>query len=141
MGNTVIIAPNRSIIAGPIREEEVTLIVDLDSGLSLPGAAIWIQPATTTARTSSGSTSTPRPAPPSLSTALPLSRAHPLPRPPAICQMTRRRTPKPPHQVPPESPIQLKLLAVADGFPAGLPAAALPRPVDDCGDHSDSDRR
>jgi nitrilase len=36
-GNTVIIAPNGIILAGPVREKQETLIADLDLGAVLPG--------------------------------------------------------------------------------------------------------
>jgi nitrilase len=36
-GNTVIIAPNGAIVAGPVREKEETLVADLDLGAVLTG--------------------------------------------------------------------------------------------------------
>jgi nitrilase len=36
-GNTVVVGPNGDLMAGPVREKEETLIVDLDLGLVLSG--------------------------------------------------------------------------------------------------------
>ena len=62
-GNTVIVAPNGTVLAGPVREREETLVADLDLSPSPSSAATWIPPVTTTAPTSSVCTWTPRPAP------------------------------------------------------------------------------
>jgi hypothetical protein len=60
-GNTVIIAPDGSILAGPVRERKKGRSSPRStSALSCPHAATWTQRATMTAPVSSGSMSTPR---------------------------------------------------------------------------------
>ena len=59
-GNTVIVDPDGGILAGPARHEETVLVaeLDLDQGGS-PRGGCSTRSATTTARTCSGSPSTP----------------------------------------------------------------------------------
>ena len=58
-GNTVIIGPNGDLLAGPVPGTRRPLIADLDLGAVLAGRRHMTPPATTTARTSSGSPLTP----------------------------------------------------------------------------------
>ena len=111
-GNTVIIAPNGRILAGPVREKEETLIADLDLGAVLTGrrqmdpAGHYNRPDIFRLHVDTSA----RPAFVEHSFAAEPGTS-PAASPGDLPNDARRRTPKPPHQVPADgSPIQLRAL-------------------------------